>query len=104
MTVINVRRLRRGNRFAAKNETIAPAKSAATNIENQPNWCGAAHFSAHDLRRSCAERLVGAGVAEREVSRVLRHSSTDTTRKYYAPGTVQESAGIIRKRLVGKSR
>lgn len=54
------------------------------------------YASAHDLRRSCAERLVAAGVPEREVARVLRHASIDTTRKHYAPGTVQESAGIIR--------
>ncbi len=57
------------------------------------------YASAHDLRRSCAERLVTAGVPEREVSRVLRHASVETTRKHYAPGTVQESAGIIRQLL-----
>ncbi len=55
--------------------------------------------SAHDLRRSCAERLANAGVPEREVAKVLRHADVETTRKYYAPGTVQESAGIIRKQL-----
>lgn len=57
------------------------------------------YASAHDLRRSCAERLVAAGVSEREVSRVLRHASVETTRRHYAPGTVQESAGAIRKAL-----
>jgi integrase len=56
--------------------------------------------SAHDLRRSCAERLISAGVPEREVSRVVRHASVETTRRHYAPGTVQESAGIIRSALV----
>lgn len=55
--------------------------------------------SAHDLRRSCAERLIAAGVPEREVSRVLRHASIETTRRHYAPGTVQQSAGIIRNAL-----
>ncbi len=60
--------------------------------------------SAHDLRRSCAERLVSAGVDEREVAMVLRHADVETTRKYYAPGTVQQSAGIIRDKLtVGNS-
>jgi integrase len=57
--------------------------------------------SAHDLRRSCAERLVSAGIPEREVSRILRHASVETTRRHYAPGTVQESARIIRERLAG---
>ncbi len=60
--------------------------------------------SSHDLRRTCAERLVSAGVPEREVSRVLRHASTETTRKHYAPGTVQESAVIIRRRLTAMTR
>lgn len=55
--------------------------------------------SAHDLRRSCADRLITAGVPEREVSRILRHADVQTTRRHYAPGTVQESAGIIRKLL-----
>lgn len=59
----------------------------------------AKYASAHDLRRSCAERLVSAGIPEREVSRVLRHANVDTTRRFYAPGTVQESAGIIRELL-----
>jgi integrase len=59
----------------------------------------AKYASAHDLRRSCAERLVAAGVPEREVARVLRHADVSTTRKHYAPGTVQDSAAILRKRL-----
>jgi integrase len=58
------------------------------------------YASSHDLRRSCAERLVGAGVPEREVARVLRHASVETTRKHYAPGTVQDSARIIRRKMV----
>jgi integrase len=55
--------------------------------------------SAHDLRRSCAERLVSAGIPERDVARVLRHASVDTTRKYYAAGSTQQSAGVIREKL-----
>ena len=61
---------------------------------------GKAKFaSAHDLRRSCASRLATARVPEREIAKVLRHQDVETTRKYYAPGTVQESAGIIRDTL-----
>jgi len=55
--------------------------------------------SAHDLRRSCADRLVAAGVPEREVAAILRHASVETTRRHYAPGSVQRSAGIIREKL-----
>ena len=49
--------------------------------------------SAHDLRRSLAERLYDAGVPEREVSRVMRHADAQTTRRHYAPGNVQKAAG-----------
>jgi integrase len=55
--------------------------------------------SAHDLRRSCAERMASVGVPEREVAKVLRHADVSTTRRFYAPGTVQESAGIIRAKM-----
>jgi len=51
--------------------------------------------SAHDLRRSCAERLVTAGIPEREVARIMRHASVETTRRHYAPGNVQQAAGLI---------
>lgn len=56
--------------------------------------------SAHDLRRSFTELLYDAGVPERVVTQVLRHSSPETTRKYYAPTNVQTSAGIL-KELMG---
>ena len=55
--------------------------------------------SAHDLRRSCVERLINSDVPEHEVAKVLRHADVETTRRFYAPGTVQQSAGIIREKL-----
>lgn len=55
--------------------------------------------SAHDLRRSCADRLVAAGVPEREVAAIMRHASVETTRRHYAPGNVQRSALVIREAL-----
>jgi integrase len=57
------------------------------------------YASAHDLRRSCADRLVAAGVSERDVAAVMRHASVETTRRHYAPGNVQRTAGAIRRRL-----
>jgi len=57
------------------------------------------YASAHDLRRSCAERLLDAGVLPLVICRVLRHASWDTTRKHYAPGDVQKDAGILREKL-----
>lgn len=39
--------------------------------------------SAHDLRHSFAMRWAEAGLAEAELAAILRHRSTETTRKYY---------------------
>ena len=57
--------------------------------------------SSHDLRRSCAERLLDAGVPPMTIARVLRHASWETTRRHYAPGDVQKDAGILHQLLVG---
>jgi integrase len=59
----------------------------------------AKYASAHDLRRSCATRLVDAGVPEREVAVIMRHASVETTRRHYVPTNVQRSANIIREKL-----
>jgi integrase len=75
-------------------------KAAGVIVQPAKGGRAAKYASAHDLRRSCAERLVAAGVPEREVARVLRHASVETTRKHYAPGTVQQSAKIIRRLCV----
>jgi integrase len=55
--------------------------------------------SAHDLRRSCAERLLAARVPPMTIARVLRHASWETTRRHYAAGDVQRDAGILRELL-----
>ena len=57
------------------------------------------YASAHDLRRSCGERLRNAGVPPLVICRVLRHSSWETTRKHYAPGNVQSDSASIRRLL-----
>jgi integrase len=46
------------------------------------------YASAHDLRRSCGDRLRNAGVPPLIICRVMRHSSWETTRKHYAPGDI----------------
>lgn len=69
---------------------VQPATSAVS----------AKYASAHDLRRSCADRLVGAGIPEREVALVMRHASVETTRRHYAPMSVQRAAGVFRSRPV----
>lgn len=53
------------------------------------------YASAHDLRRSCGNRLRNAGVPPLVISRVMRHASWETTRKHYAPGDVQKDAELL---------
>lgn len=57
------------------------------------------HATAHDLRRSCGERLRNAGVPPLVICRVMRHSSWETTRRHYAPGDVQRDAEVLMKSL-----
>ena len=57
------------------------------------------YATAHDLRRSCGERLRDAGVPPLVICRVMRHSSWDTTRKHYAPGEIQRDAEVLRDLL-----
>ena len=53
------------------------------------------YASAHDLRRSCGDRLRNVGVPPLVICRVMRHSSWETTRKHYAPGDVQRDAEVL---------
>ncbi len=53
--------------------------------------------SAHDLRRSCAERMRSQQVSPLIIMRIMRHSSWDTTMRYYAPGVIQNEAAELRK-------
>jgi integrase len=57
------------------------------------------YATAHDLRRSCGERLRDAGVPPLVICSVMRHSSWETTRKHYAPGDIQKDAEVLRAKL-----
>jgi integrase len=57
------------------------------------------YATAHDLRRSCGDRLRNAGVPTLVICRVMRHASWETTRKFYAPGDVQRDAEVLRSTL-----
>jgi len=48
--------------------------------------------SAHDLRRTCAQRLDDAGVPELDIMAVMRHRQRETLRRHYAPGSTQKTA------------
>ena len=72
-------------------------KEAMIEVEPADERTGrpAKYASAHDLRRSCGERLRNAGVPPLVICRVMRHSSWETTRKHYAPGNIQKDAEVL---------
>ncbi len=72
-------------------------KTAGVEVEAADDRTGrrAKYASAHDLRRSCGERLRNVGVPPLVICRVMRHSSWETTRKYYAPGDIQSDAKVL---------
>ena len=50
------------------------------------------YASAHDLRRSCAHRLINAGVSAETLKVVLRHEDFKTTERFYGAVRVAQSA------------
>jgi integrase len=64
-----------------------------------------AHFATvHDLRRSCAQRLLLADVDKSIIKAVLRHRSWETTERHYAPGSVQKMAADLRTFIPNQER
>jgi integrase len=60
------------------------------------------YASAHDLRRSCAERLINVGVSAETLMVIMRHKDFATTRKFYgAKRAAQAAATEIHQRLSG---
>jgi hypothetical protein len=59
------------------------------------------YASAHDLRRSCAERLINAGVSAETLMVIMRHKDFATTRKFYgAKRAAQAAAAEVHRKLV----
>ena len=59
------------------------------------------YASAHDLRRSCAERLINMGVSAETLMVIMRHKDFATTRKFYgAKRAAQAAAAEIHQKLV----
>ena len=81
-------------------------KEAGIEVEPSDEHTGrpTKYATAHDLRRSCGERLREAGVPPLVICRVMRHSSWETTRKHYAPGNVQSDAEVLRSVLAAKEK
>ena len=57
------------------------------------------HASAHDLRRSCSQRMMDSGVPPELIQQVMRHASFETTKRHYAVQDVQKNAKELRKIL-----
>lgn len=62
------------------------------------------YASAHDLRRSLAERLINAGVSAETLMVIMRHRDFATTRKFYGAMKVAQSAAEIHRKLDSESR
>jgi hypothetical protein len=59
------------------------------------------YASAHDLRRSCAERLINLGVSAETLMVIMRHKDFATTRKFYgAKRAAQAAAAEVHQKLV----
>ena len=57
------------------------------------------HASAHDLRRTFGQRLADAGVRPRDLQRIMRHSSLETTEAYYLRDDVDEMGSRFAEQL-----
>ena len=53
------------------------------------------YASAHDLRRSCAERLINLGVSAETLMVIMRHKDFATTRKFYGAKRAAQAAAEI---------
>jgi hypothetical protein len=62
------------------------------------------YASAHDLRRSCAERLINLGVSAETLMVIMRHRDFATTRKFYGAKRAAQAAAteIHQKLLLGE--
>jgi integrase len=58
------------------------AEAVADVCKRRGRQAGLDPFSAHDLRRTCATRLLDAGVDLRTVQEILGHASPETTARY----------------------
>ena len=63
------------------------------------------YASAHDLRRSCAHRLINAGVSAETLKVLLRHEDFKTTERYYgAVRAAQSAAQELSEKLTSSSK
>jgi integrase len=57
------------------------------------------YATAHDLRRTCAQRLLSAGVSPLTVQRIMRHSSLAVTLAHYSQAVIEDDARELESKL-----
>jgi integrase len=77
-------------------ERIGRKANVIVEPENEKTGRPMKFATAHDLRRSCGQRLRDSGVPPLLICRVMRHESWETTRRHYAPGDIQNEAKALR--------
>ncbi len=55
--------------------------------------------TAHDLRRTCAQRMLAAGISPLTVQRIMRHSSLSVTMAHYARAVAADDARELQAKL-----
>lgn len=55
--------------------------------------------SAHDLRRTCSQQMIDAGVPEMLLQRVMRHASFETTKRHYSQHNLQRECHVLKTYL-----
>jgi integrase len=83
---------------------IGEAARVVVEPENKRRKKPAKFASAHDLRRSLAERMSEAGMPPELLQLIMRHSSIETTRRYYLSQNVQRDAAQIRSLLLNRTQ
>ena len=79
---------------------IAMIKGVVRQADEATGWW-IKYASAHDLRRSCAERLINAGISAETLMVIMRHKDFTTTTKFYgAKRAAQAAAAEVDQKLV----
>ena len=79
--------------------TTRIGKAAGVIVEPKKGKKPEKYASAHDLRRGFGDRMAETGIEIADLQAIMRHSSIETTRKYYMTTKVQRTAERIRKKL-----
>lgn len=75
--------------------TIGKAAGVIVDEGNPITGAGLKYASCHDLRRTFATKLAESKVEEAIITKIMRHSSADVTRRYYISTRTQSDAGRL---------